>query len=67
MADSELQDIGPDRSLLLVDDDEPFLKRLARAMEKVARQPYTYPEQLFEQFEPSKVAHAYQQFASKHI
>jgi len=27
-------EIGPDRSLLLVDDDEPFLKRLARAMEK---------------------------------
>lgn len=27
-------DIGPDKSLLLVDDDEPFLKRLAKAMEK---------------------------------
>ncbi|MBJ3761521.1 ActR/PrrA/RegA family redox response regulator transcription factor [Maribius pontilimi] len=26
--------IGPDKSLLLVDDDEPFVKRLARAMEK---------------------------------
>jgi len=26
--------LGPDPSLLLVDDDEPFLKRLARAMEK---------------------------------
>lgn len=26
--------IGPDRSLLLLDDDEPFLRRLARAMEK---------------------------------
>ncbi|AZN69968.1 DNA-binding response regulator [Georhizobium profundi] len=26
-------DIGPDPSLLLVDDDAPFLKRLARAME----------------------------------
>lgn len=26
--------IGPDRSLLLVDDDEPFVKRLAKAMEK---------------------------------
>ncbi|EPX84409.1 Response regulator [Rubellimicrobium thermophilum DSM 16684] len=26
--------IGPDPSLLLVDDDEPFLKRLARAMER---------------------------------
>lgn len=27
-------ELGPDRSLLLVDDDEPFVKRLARAMEK---------------------------------
>ncbi|MBO28245.1 MULTISPECIES: ActR/PrrA/RegA family redox response regulator transcription factor [unclassified Sulfitobacter] len=27
-------DLGPDPSLLLVDDDEPFLKRLAKAMEK---------------------------------
>ncbi|MGQ0564610.1 MAG: ActR/PrrA/RegA family redox response regulator transcription factor [Gemmobacter sp.] len=27
-------DLGPDRTLLLVDDDEPFLKRLAKAMEK---------------------------------
>ena len=26
--------IGPDPSLLIVDDDEPFLRRLARAMEK---------------------------------
>ena len=30
----ELGHIGEDKSLLLVDDDEPFLKRLARAMEK---------------------------------
>jgi two-component system, response regulator RegA len=34
MGDSEHQDLGEDRSLLLVDDDEPFLKRLAKAMEK---------------------------------
>lgn len=34
MSDKKLQDIGPDKSLLLVDDDEPFLKRLAKAMEK---------------------------------
>ncbi|MGH1369903.1 MAG: ActR/PrrA/RegA family redox response regulator transcription factor [Maritimibacter sp.] len=34
MSDMELEDIGEDKSLLLVDDDEPFLKRLARAMEK---------------------------------
>ena len=27
-------EIGPDRSLLLLDDDEPFLRRLAKAMEK---------------------------------
>lgn len=27
-------ELGEDRSLLLVDDDEPFVKRLARAMEK---------------------------------
>ncbi len=34
MPERELQSIGPDPSLLLVDDDEPFVKRLARAMEK---------------------------------
>jgi two-component system response regulator RegA len=33
MADKAL-DLGEDRSLLLVDDDEPFLRRLAKAMEK---------------------------------
>ena len=30
----ERAELGADRSLLLVDDDEPFVKRLARAMEK---------------------------------
>jgi two-component system response regulator RegA len=30
---AETQSIGPDASLLLVDDDGPFLRRLARAME----------------------------------
>ena len=30
----DLEPIGEDRSLLLVDDDEPFLRRLAKAMEK---------------------------------
>lgn len=30
---SDLDDIGPDGSLLIVDDDAPFVKRLARAME----------------------------------
>ena len=29
-----LRDIGEDKSLLLIDDDEPFLRRLAKAMEK---------------------------------
>ena len=34
MSDNALRDIGEDRSLLLVDDDEPFLRRLARALER---------------------------------
>lgn len=34
MTPEELTPIGDDTSLLLVDDDEPFLRRLARAMEK---------------------------------
>jgi len=34
MARGDLNEIGEDKTLLLVDDDEPFLKRLARAMEK---------------------------------
>ena len=34
MADKKLQEIGPDKTLLLVDDDEFFLRRLAKAMEK---------------------------------
>ncbi|EBA04807.1 response regulator receiver domain protein (CheY-like) [Rhodobacteraceae bacterium HTCC2150] len=34
MVERALRDIGEDNSLLLVDDDEPFLRRLARAMEK---------------------------------
>ncbi|EAR53016.1 photosynthetic apparatus regulatory protein RegA [Oceanicola granulosus HTCC2516] len=32
--DADKLDLGSDPSLLLVDDDEPFLKRLAKAMEK---------------------------------
>ncbi|KRS11201.1 chemotaxis protein CheY [Roseovarius atlanticus] len=31
---AEHTEIGTDRTLLLVDDDEPFLRRLAKAMEK---------------------------------
>ena len=34
MAGPTLREIGPDKTLLLVDDDEPFLRRLAKAMEK---------------------------------
>ncbi len=34
MADTALANLGDDRSLLLVDDDEPFLRRLSKAMEK---------------------------------
>ena len=30
----EDEDLGPDRSLLILDDDESFLRRLSRAMEK---------------------------------
>lgn len=41
MQDDDGADLGPDRSLLLVDDDEPFVKRLARAMEKRGFQPET--------------------------
>lgn len=29
----DIDPIGPDKSLLIVDDDGPFLRRLARAME----------------------------------
>jgi len=34
MAERTMQDLGADKSLMLVDDDEPFLRRLAKAMEK---------------------------------
>ncbi len=34
MTERLMPELGEDKSLLLVDDDEPFLKRLARAMEK---------------------------------
>lgn len=34
MAEDFGVELGPDRTLLLVDDDEPFVKRLAKAMEK---------------------------------
>ncbi|HEY0214241.1 MAG TPA: ActR/PrrA/RegA family redox response regulator transcription factor [Paenirhodobacter sp.] len=34
MTEHEVAELGPDRTLLLVDDDTAFLTRLARAMEK---------------------------------
>lgn len=41
MAERELLEIGEDNSLLLVDDDEAFVRRLARAMEKRGFAPET--------------------------
>ena len=41
MTDDPLAQIGPDPSLLLVDDDDAFVKRLARAMEKRGFVPVT--------------------------
>ena len=34
VAERKIEDIGVDKSLLIVDDDEPFLRRLAKEMEK---------------------------------
>ena len=34
MIESAQIDLGPDPSLMIVDDDEVFLRRIARAMEK---------------------------------
>ncbi|MCB2135990.1 MAG: ActR/PrrA/RegA family redox response regulator transcription factor [Rhodobacteraceae bacterium] len=41
MADDIDPDLGSDRTLLLVDDDAPFVNRLARAMEKRGFEPQT--------------------------
>jgi len=41
MAETAMKEIGEDNSLLIVDDDEPFLRRLARAMEKRGFAPET--------------------------
>ncbi len=41
MAVESTHDLGADRSLLLVDDDEAFVRRLAKAMEKRGFQPET--------------------------
>lgn len=41
MADDDVTELGADRTLLLVDDDAPFVNRLARAMEKRGFLPQT--------------------------
>jgi len=41
MSEDAFAEIGTDRTLLLVDDDAPFVQRLARAMEKRGFQPET--------------------------
>jgi len=41
MAEDAFAELGPDRTLLLVDDDGPFVHRLARAMEKRGFKPET--------------------------
>ena len=41
MAEDTSDDLGHDRTLLLVDDDAPFVNRLARAMEKRGFEPQT--------------------------
>ena len=41
MSDAIAAELGVDRSLLLVDDDEPFVRRLAKAMEKRGFVPQT--------------------------
>ncbi|TVQ58457.1 MAG: DNA-binding response regulator [Rhodobacteraceae bacterium] len=39
MEEAAARDLGPDRTLLILDDDEPFRRRLARAMEKRGFEP----------------------------
>lgn len=39
MSESVEDELGPDRSLLLVDDDEPFVRRLAKAMARRGFEP----------------------------
>ncbi|NSX53603.1 ActR/PrrA/RegA family redox response regulator transcription factor [Parasulfitobacter algicola] len=39
MMDQRVNQLGEDKTLLLVDDDEPFLRRLAKAMEKRGFEP----------------------------
>jgi two-component system response regulator RegA len=48
MEEGVRHDLGPDRSLLIVDDDEPFRRRLARAMEKRGFDPVVMAESVAE-------------------
>ncbi len=48
MEDGAVRELGPDKSLLIVDDDEPFRKRLARAMEKRGFDPVITAESVAE-------------------
>ncbi|MGF1658356.1 MAG: ActR/PrrA/RegA family redox response regulator transcription factor [Rubrimonas sp.] len=48
MDDGAMRDLGADRSLMIVDDDEPFRKRLARAMEKRGFDPVVTAESVAE-------------------
>ncbi|MFN6951147.1 MAG: ActR/PrrA/RegA family redox response regulator transcription factor [Albidovulum sp.] len=41
MAEDAFAELGPDRTLLLVDDDGPFVNRLAKAMERRGFKPET--------------------------
>jgi two-component system response regulator RegA len=48
MEDGAMREFGPDRSLLILDDDEPFRRRLARAMEKRGFDPVVMAESVAE-------------------
>lgn len=54
MDDGAARDIGPDKSLLIVDDDEAFRKRLARAMEKRGFDPVLMAESVSEGLEATR-------------
>ena len=56
MEDGAAQDIGPDKSLLIVDDDEAFRKRLGRAMEKRGFDPVTMAESVAEGLDAARAA-----------
>ena len=56
MEDGAAHDIGPDKSLLIVDDDEAFRRRLARAMEKRGFDPVVMAESVAEGLEATRTA-----------